>query len=195
MKLNETRNYIVPLRNGWLKAPRWRRSKRAVAELKKFILKHSKAENVKLSNWINELIWNNGGKNPPAKVSVKVTLREDEVGKKKEKIKTAHVELAVLSKRAERIEEKTKKYKSEKEKKKSLKEKVQEAMKGEKPKEEPTAEVKEAEAPKEHKCEYCDEVFDSKSALKMHMQDEHREEAKKKEQAKVTRQQELQMQK
>ncbi len=191
MKVNETRNYIVPLRKGWLKVQVWRRSKRAVAELKTFLLKHTKADNINLSRWINELIWENGGKNPPAKISVKVTLKE-ESGKNKEKVKVAYADLAVLSKRSERIESKAKTAKEEKEKKKSLKEKVQEAMKGETKPEEKTEEV--AEAPKEHKCEYCDEVFDSKGALKMHLQDAHREESQKKEQAKVSKQQELSMQ-
>lgn len=198
MKINESRNYIVPLRKGWLKVPRWRRSKRAVAELKKFLERHTKADEIKLSNWINELIWAHGGKNPPAKIAIKVELKEEEIGKtKKEKIKVAYADLQVLTKRAERIEDKAKKTKAERDKKKSLKEKAEEAIKGVTEKK-PAAEESKAEKteePKTYKCDYCDEVFDSKGALKMHLRDNHRDEEEKKKQAKVSKAAELKMNK
>jgi len=92
MKDKETRTYVVPLRREWLKVPRWRRTKRAVSSLRSFLLKHTKADEVKLSTWLNDTVWARGGKNPPGKVSVKVTMEG----------KTAKAELAEVVKRVER---------------------------------------------------------------------------------------------
>jgi len=43
------RTYNVPLRREWLKAPKYRRSKKAVAALRQFLQKHMKSDVVKLS--------------------------------------------------------------------------------------------------------------------------------------------------
>ncbi|MEO2154529.1 MAG: 50S ribosomal protein L31e, partial [Nanoarchaeota archaeon] len=57
------------------KAPRWRRAKKAISVVKQFLKRHMKVEEVKLSNEINEYIWQNGAKNPPGKISVKVVKK------------------------------------------------------------------------------------------------------------------------
>lgn len=101
------RVYTVPLRKSWLKAPKWRRSKRAANYLKEFLSKHTDSEEVKLSRWINEIIWQHGGKNPPGKLKVKVT-KEDEVWK---------ADLAELPERAKRIIEQKKKMERKRKKK------------------------------------------------------------------------------
>ena len=41
--------------------------------------KHMKTENVVIGKYLNQEIWKNGPKNPPAKVSVKVVKEEDKV--------------------------------------------------------------------------------------------------------------------
>lgn len=64
------REYVVPLRAKTLKAPKWRRSKKAMSVLKEFIEKHMKTDNVIICNELNETIWTNGIKNPPGKVEV-----------------------------------------------------------------------------------------------------------------------------
>ena len=40
------RMYVVPLRRDFLKAPRWKRTNRAVKSLKEFASKHMKSEKV-----------------------------------------------------------------------------------------------------------------------------------------------------
>ena len=64
------REYVVPLRRQTRFAPKWRRSKKAIAVLKDFIRKHMKVEDVVVCKELNELIWQRGSKNPPGKVSV-----------------------------------------------------------------------------------------------------------------------------
>jgi len=121
MKAGETRVYIVPLRKRFVLVPRWRRSKQAMKILREFLLKHTKADKVIISQWISEEIWKHGGKNPPGKIKVKVTLKETEKevkgATKKVKIRTAHVELDTLPPRAARVVTKD-------EKKKTLREKI-----------------------------------------------------------------------
>ena len=139
MKANESRVYIVPLRKGFLLTPRWRRSKKAMKVLKEFMLKHTKADRVIVSRWVNEEIWKHGGKNPPGKLKVKVTLKEEEVEVKgsatKIKIRSAHVELDTIPARAARVKKKA-------EKKLTLKEKLK-AKLAKKDEEVPVEEVRE----------------------------------------------------
>lgn len=67
------RIYTINLRRGFIKAPRWKKTPRAVKEVKLFITKHLKTsvEKVKLSTKLNNYLWANGMKNPPPRVRVK----------------------------------------------------------------------------------------------------------------------------
>ena len=60
-------------------APRSRRAKRAVKEVREFIARHMKAEEDKV--WIdasvNERLWKNGIRNPPSRISVKAVKYDD----------------------------------------------------------------------------------------------------------------------
>ncbi len=96
MKDGESRTYTVPLRRGFQRTPKWRRSKRAVDVLKKFAMRHARSKEVKVGRWANEFIWERGGHNPPAEVVVNITKQKD----------TANVELATLPAKAKRLAEK-----------------------------------------------------------------------------------------
>lgn len=79
------REYIIPLRKKFLKAPRYDRSRKAVKAIKQFIAKHMKVEDrdlkkVKLDKYLNNEIWSRGMKKPPAKVKVKA-IKEDGIVK------------------------------------------------------------------------------------------------------------------
>ena len=60
-------------------APRSRRAKRAVKEVREFIARHMKAEEDKV--WIdtklNDKLWERGIQNPPSRISVKATKFDD----------------------------------------------------------------------------------------------------------------------
>ncbi len=60
-------------------APRSRRAKRAVKEVRELIARYMKAEEDKV--WIdtklNEKLWERGIQNPPSKISVKATKFDD----------------------------------------------------------------------------------------------------------------------
>lgn len=96
------REYNVPLRRDWLKAPKYKRAKRAVHSLQDFLAKHMKCEDIKLGPKVNELIWKEGIKNPPHHVKIKAIRTEDD---------QVHAELVgftyVVKKKVEK-EEKTK---------------------------------------------------------------------------------------
>lgn len=76
----EGRIYTIPLRDV-KKVARWRRSKRAVYEIRKFLQRHMKADVVIIDPALNEKIWERGAEKPPSKIRVKATEIEEGVVK------------------------------------------------------------------------------------------------------------------
>jgi large subunit ribosomal protein L31e len=74
------RIYTVPLRNAKL-APRTRRAKRAMSEVKIFMAQHMKTEieKVWIDNPVNEAIWARGIQKPPTRIRVKAIRFDDGV--------------------------------------------------------------------------------------------------------------------
>ena len=72
-EIQEERIYVVPLAKEYMKAPNWNRTKRAVKALQKFVNRHMKPEALYISQEVNERLWENGIKNPPRKIRVRVT--------------------------------------------------------------------------------------------------------------------------
>ncbi len=70
------RVYIIPLREV-KKTPRKKRAAKAIRYIRRFLEKHTKNENIIISNELNEEIWKNGIENIPSKVKVKVSVQED----------------------------------------------------------------------------------------------------------------------
>ncbi len=66
---------------GRKKSPRWRRSKRAITEIREYLGQHLDAEPdmVKLDRSINERIWERGSRNPPSRIIVRAMKFEDGV--------------------------------------------------------------------------------------------------------------------
>lgn len=75
-KSSEERIYTVPLSSGWLQEPRNRRSKRAANDIKSFLMKNLKADDVKISEKLNSTIWKSGAQKPPRKIKIKVKMEE-----------------------------------------------------------------------------------------------------------------------
>src|SRR3989338_8572134 len=76
------REYIIPLRRAWLKAPRYERMRIAIRTIRRFIVRHMKIPDrelskVKLYVFFNNDLWFRGAKKPPAKVKVKATKEGD----------------------------------------------------------------------------------------------------------------------
>ena len=118
------RIYNIPLRKEFQKAPRYKKSGKAMRAIKEFILKHTKVKDIRVGKYLNELVWKNGPKNPPHKVNVKVTVED----------KVAKVELvdAPVEEVKEETKKPAKKEKIEKEVKEEIKEELQkEGMKKE----------------------------------------------------------------
>ncbi|WP_062400502.1 50S ribosomal protein L31e [Methanogenium cariaci] len=69
--------YIIPLRDV-KKAPRWRRSQRAMKDIRSYLMKHMKSDDVKLDQTINEKVWERGGsEKPPRKIRIRAMKFED----------------------------------------------------------------------------------------------------------------------
>ncbi len=70
------RIYTIPLR-AVKKAPRWKRSNRAITLIREFLVRHTKSEYIVLDSALNEKVWARGSQKPPSKIRVKVTEEED----------------------------------------------------------------------------------------------------------------------
>lgn len=77
---NLERNYVVPLRQYWRMAPRYKRAKRAVNGLRRFVIRHMKVEEVLIGKELNDFILERGQRKPPTRVQVTI-IKEDLVGK------------------------------------------------------------------------------------------------------------------
>ncbi len=65
------RIYIIPLGRA-LNTPRYRRAKRSINIIKEFATRHMKSQIIKISQEVNEKIWERGIKKPPRKITVKM---------------------------------------------------------------------------------------------------------------------------
>ncbi len=75
MDIGEERIYVIPLRK--VKGiPKGKRSPRAIKEVRSFLVKHTKTEDVIIDNSINELIWKRGIEKPPSRIRVRVIKEE-----------------------------------------------------------------------------------------------------------------------
>jgi large subunit ribosomal protein L31e len=72
----EEQIYIIPLR-GVKRAPGWKRSNVAIKDIRKFLTRHMKSEDVKLDRSINERVWERGSSKPPSRIRVRAMKFED----------------------------------------------------------------------------------------------------------------------
>lgn len=145
------RTYVVPLRKEFMKAPKYKRAKKAVNALKEFLKKHMKSDNVKLGKNINLEIWKNGIKNPPH--HIKVNAVKDDDGIVKAELQGFEYKEMTKEEREKAEKEKKKEKPKEEEKTGEKKEevKVEKEEIKEEPKKEETKEAKTEEKPEEKK--------------------------------------------
>jgi large subunit ribosomal protein L31e len=70
------RDYVIPLRKGFRNIVSYKKTPRAIREIKAFLVKHTKADEVKIGLHLNHFMWKSGIKNPPPKVKVHVTVAD-----------------------------------------------------------------------------------------------------------------------
>ncbi len=127
----EERIYTIPLRKEFMKAPSYRKTKRALSAIKQFLTRHMKAEEVKIGKYLNLELWKHGRKNPPPRIKIKaikdtikikdkdvVVVRAElinapveiikEPEKKKAKEEKVEIKETELEKRVEKLEEEKK---------------------------------------------------------------------------------------
>lgn len=63
--------YTVPLRFAYRTRPKYRITSKAVAFLKQFLMRHTKAKEVLVDSELNAYIWAHGDSKPPRKIQVK----------------------------------------------------------------------------------------------------------------------------
>ena len=141
------RTYVVNLRKEIIKAPRYKKSKKAITSLKEFLKRHMKSDDIKIGNYLNQYLWQNGPKNPPTRIEIKVT-KEDE------KVFAELASAPVEEKKEEKKEKKKiieKKEEKEKQEDMSLVQKQKQVAKERKKEEKPKEEVPKATELKDKK--------------------------------------------
>ncbi|WP_292487302.1 50S ribosomal protein L31e [Methanohalobium sp.] len=70
--------YTIPLRKV-KSAPRWKRSHKAMALIKQFLIRHTKSlpSQIKIDQTVNEKVWERGSEKPPSSVRVRAAKFED----------------------------------------------------------------------------------------------------------------------
>ena len=112
------REYIVPLRKGWLKVPEYKRANKAVKTLKEFLAKHMKVydrdlRKIKIDILLNNEIRFRGTRKPPARILVKAVKRESGIVEVKLVNLPVHIEFE-LARKAKKQAEKARKSKDKK---------------------------------------------------------------------------------
>lgn len=128
---NIEREYVIPLRKKYQHVPRYKKTPKAVKSIKEFLVRHMKIydrnlNKIKIDRDLNEFLWMRGIKNPPHKIKVKAVKEGENVIVK---LIDYPDRLKFKKAREEKIEKETKEAV---EKKKSLKEKIQEQVRGKK---------------------------------------------------------------
>lgn len=72
----EERIYVIPLRDA-KKAPRHKRTPRAVKVVRNFLMRHLKSENVKLDNALNQKLWERGIEKTLPRIRVRAVKEDD----------------------------------------------------------------------------------------------------------------------
>ena len=75
----EEKVYTIPLRHAWVVTPRGKRAPRAVRDVRDYVARHMKSDEVAISNEINSQIWGRSINKPPRKVTVRAV--KDKEGK------------------------------------------------------------------------------------------------------------------
>src|SRR4030042_6482198 len=114
-KIMFEREYIVPLRKGWLKVPRYKRANKAIKTLKEFISKHMKIygrdlRKVKVDELVNNEIRFRGMYKPLAKIKIKAKKYDNDIVRVELVDFPVHVKFAKLreGKKLLELEKKTK---------------------------------------------------------------------------------------
>ena len=75
----EEKVYTISLRHVYAVTPRGRRAPRAVRDVRNYVARHMKSEEVAVSNEINSAIWSRSINKPPRKITVRAV--KDKEGK------------------------------------------------------------------------------------------------------------------
>ena len=127
------KEYIIPLRRGWLKVPKYKRANKAIKTLKEFIVRHMKIydrdlRKVKIDELVNNEIRCRGMYKPLAKIKVKAKKYDDGIVRIELINLPVHVKFAKLreEKKSAESEKKTKVEEKKEEKAEEIKPKIEE---------------------------------------------------------------------
>jgi large subunit ribosomal protein L31e len=77
--MEDERIYTIPLRDVTNNSPSTKRAPRAMRKIRDFLKRHTKSDNIKIDNSINEKVWERSLNKIPARIRVKVVKEDDMV--------------------------------------------------------------------------------------------------------------------
>jgi len=168
------RTYTIPLRREWRKTVRYRRAKKTIRAIREFLIKHMKAEDVKIGKHLNEEVWKNGIRNPPSKIRVNAFKDKEGIvitelfGKPlvKKKAEVKKKEGGIMDKLKEKVAVKDDKKDIKKPKKDDKQVEDKPEVKAEKKVDEKEEGKKVDEKPTEEKKKVTEKIVDSKPEVK-----------------------------
>jgi large subunit ribosomal protein L31e len=98
------RKFNVHIRNGIIKAPKYKRAKKAIIAIREYLARHMKSDKIKIGKYLNLEVWSRGIKNPPA--YLKITAKKDEEGNVFAEIEGAPIEIPPEPEKKEKAEKK-----------------------------------------------------------------------------------------
>jgi len=106
----EERIYIIPLRKEFIKAPSYKKTKRALSAIKSFLIRHMKAEEVKIGKYLNLELWKHGRKNPPPRIKIKavkdiIKVKDRDIIVVKAELINAPIEIAEKKEEKKKVKE------------------------------------------------------------------------------------------
>jgi len=75
----EEKTYTISLRHVWVVTPRGKRAPRSVRDVRDYVARHMKADEVAISNEVNSELWARSINKPPRKITVRAV--KDKEGK------------------------------------------------------------------------------------------------------------------
>jgi large subunit ribosomal protein L31e len=70
------RVYVIPLSRA-KRAPRYKRTNRAVKLVREFLSRHMKSDQIKIDRALNQKLWARGARKPPSRVRVRAVKQDD----------------------------------------------------------------------------------------------------------------------
>lgn len=170
---NLERTYNVPLRKEFMKAPKYKRTMKAVKALREFLQRHMKCENVKIGRYANMELHKCGRRHPPHHIQVNAVKTTEKIKGKDIEIVKAELVGAPVEKKEPSLEKKPREEKKEEIKGENIvaEKPFEKSLQGKEIEEKEEKKILEKEPKKKKVKEPTTKIVDKEQSIKQERQD------------------------